>query len=95
MRISNDTKVSNDLSKIRASLKKLDTKKLPENYRIKIMKMITAIDDAETEISSRVKVSKESVIDLKLSIYESYTNGEIDEIEKDILLERLEEKEMY
>lgn len=32
--------------------------------------------------------------EIKLSIYESFDNGEIDEMEKDILLERLEEKEI-
>ena len=95
MRYNDDTKVSNDLVKIRSALKKLDTKKFSESHRAKIEKMIVAIDDAETEISTRVKIAKESVMnynDIKLSIYESFDNGEIDEMEKDILLERLEER---
>lgn len=89
-RTTDDIKVSDDLAKIRAALKKVDVKKLPKEYAKKISDMLTAIDDAETEISSRVKVTKESVDDIKLSIYEKEMNGEISVSERDGLLQYLE-----
>ena len=54
--------------------------------------MITAIDDAETEINSRVKVTNESTDDIRLSIYEKEMNGEITMTERDALLQYLEAK---
>ncbi len=68
VRTNDDVKVSNDLAKIRSAFIKLNKNKLPDSYKRKIDKVITAIDDAETEISARLKVQKESVFD---DIYES------------------------
>ena len=92
VRRSDDIKVSDDLAKIRAALKKVDAKKLPKEYAKKISDMITAIDDAETEINSRVKVTNESTDDIRLSIYEKEMNGEITMTERDALLQYLEAK---
>ena len=91
-RVTNDIKVSDDLAKIRAALKKVNVKKLPKEYAKKISDMITAIDDAETEINSRVKVTNESTDDIRLSIYEKEMNGEITMTERDALLQYLEAK---
>ena len=85
-RTNADTSVSNDLSKIRSSLKKIDSSKLPEDYKKKISKIVTAIDDAETEISDRIKVQKESVLE---EIYEAELYGEITSEERAILIEHL------
>ena len=92
VRRSDDIKVSDDLAKIRAALKKVNVKKLPKEYAKKISDMITAIDDAETEINSRVKVTNESTDDIRLSIYEKEMNGEISMTERDALLQYLEAK---
>ena len=92
VRRSDDIKVSDDLAKIRAALKKVNVKKLPKEYAKKISDMITAIDDAETEINSRVKVTNESTDDIRLSIYEKEMNGEITMSERDALLQYLEAK---
>lgn len=86
VRANADTKVSNDLSKIRASLKKIDSSKLPDNYKKKISKVVTAIDDAETEISSRIKVQKESVLE---EIYEAELCGDITPEERSALIDYL------
>jgi hypothetical protein len=92
VRKSDDIKASDDLAKVRTALKKVDTVKLPKEYQNKITDCLTAIDDAETEISSRVKVSKESVMDIRLSIYEKAMTGEISESDRDMLLEALDAK---
>ena len=84
MRVNEDESVSNDLDKIRTALKKIDKKKLPEKYRKKLDKVITAIDDAETEISSRVKVTKESVLE---EIYEAELCGDITPEERQSLID--------
>ena len=84
MRVNEDESVSNDLAKIRTALKKIDKKKLPENYRKKLDKVIIAIDDAETEISSRVKVTKESVLE---EIYEAELCGDITPEERQSLID--------
>ena len=84
MRVNEDESVSNDLAKIRTALKKIDKKKLPENYRKKLDKVVTAIDDAETEISSRVKVTKESVLE---EIYEAELCGDITPEERQSLID--------
>ena len=63
---------------------KIDKKKLPEKYRKKLDKVITAIDDAETEISSRVKVTKESVLE---EIYEAELCGDITPEERQSLID--------
>lgn len=86
VRTNADTKVSNDLSKIRASLKKIDSSKLPDNYKKKISKVITAIDDAETEMSARIKVQKESVLE---EIYEAELCGDITPEERSALIDYL------
>ena len=92
VRKSDDIKVSDDLAKIRTALKKVDVKKLPKEYAKKISDMLVAIDDAETEINSRVKVTNESTDDIRLSIYEKEMNGEITMTERDALLQYLEAK---
>ena len=69
---SADRQVANNLDKIRSAFKKLNKNKLPDSYKRKIDKAITAIDDAlgnaETEITTRVEISEESAFD---DIYES------------------------
>lgn len=59
-RTSHDRDAADQLAKIRRSLKKVDPKKLPEEHRRKLDDCLEAIDDAETAISARVKVSNES-----------------------------------
>lgn len=92
VRQSHDIKVADDLNKISSALKKLNSKKLDKDTQNKISDLITAISDAETEISKRMKVTNESVNELKLSIYEKCAYGEITESERDILLEMTDEK---
>ena len=93
-RVKDDIKVSDDLAKIRSALKKIKTDKLDKRYKNKISDMITAIDDAETEVSARMKVTKESAIeDMKMSIYEAEMAGDISLEDRNALLEYLEEKE--
>lgn len=87
-RVSNDEQAANDLSKVRTSLKKIDKNKLSKEYQNKVSDIVTAIDDAETEISSRVKVQKESV-DMKLKIYEACMTGDITDVQRDELLAKL------
>ena len=64
IRVNDDKKAFNQLVKIRSSLKKVINKKgLNETVKRKISDMITAIDDAEDELSTRVKTTvKESVL---------------------------------
>lgn len=85
-RSNTDIKVSDDLVKIRSALKKVNTDKLDDKSKNKISDMIAAIDDAETEISARMKVTKESVEDMLLDVYERAYIGEITESDKDYLL---------
>ena len=59
-RTSHDRDAADQLAKIRRSLKKVDPKKLPGDQRRKLDDCLEAIDDAETAISARVKVSNES-----------------------------------
>ena len=93
LRTKNDIKVSDDLAKIRAALKKIKTDKLDKKDKNKISDMITAIDDAETEVSARMKVTKESAIeDMKMSIYEAEMTGDISLEDRNALLKYLEEK---
>lgn len=89
VRISNDIKASDELIKVRDALSKLDTKNLPKEYKNKIVDIINAINDADTEISARFRVAKESVIDMKLKIHEAFEFGNITESERDTLLDRL------
>lgn len=89
VRINNDIKATDDLSKIRDALNKLDTAKLPEQYKNKIADVVEAINDADTEISTRFKVAKESVINEKLKIYEAHVSGQITESQRDELLDHL------
>lgn len=86
-RQSNDIKASDELAKVREALKKADTSKLPKEYKNKIADIVTSIDDAETEISTRVKVAKEST-DMRLKIYEACLAGEITESQRDDLLSK-------
>ena len=93
MRISKDTSAINELSKIRSALKKVNHNKLPDEYRKKILKLINSIDDAETEFSSRMKFTKESVVSsTKINIFESYYNGVISHEECEFLLESVSDK---
>jgi hypothetical protein len=89
-RSTTDTKVLNDLIKIRSALKKINLKKLPKEYRKKIEDIITAIDDAEEEFVRRTKTTEESVDEYKLSLYERCEAGEISEEERDVLLEAID-----
>lgn len=92
-RARDDIKVSDDLAKVRSALKKIKTNKLSKKDKNKISDMITAIDDAETEVSARMKVTKESAMeDMKMSIYEAELNGAISIEDRNALLEYLEEK---
>lgn len=93
IRTKDDIKVSDDLAKVKSALKKLKTDKLDKSDKNKISDMITAIDDAETEVSARMKVTKESAMeDMKMSIYEAELNGAISIEDRNALLEYLEEK---
>lgn len=57
IRANKDIEAANDLNKIRSSLKKVQNNENLENeYKRKISKIISKIDDAETEYSDRVKV---------------------------------------
>lgn len=60
IRQSDDVKTLDELHKLEKSLKKLQDKKLPEEYKKKISKVLDKIDDANTEMLSRMKVQKES-----------------------------------
>ena len=92
IRVSKDTKASDDLSKIRSSLKRINLSKLDKNTKNKISDIIEAIDDAETELSARLKVSKESVDvdDIRKEIYERELTGEITVEEREELLDYLD-----
>lgn len=91
LRNNADIENINNLTKIKESLNKLESKKkLPEKYKNKISDLISAIDDAETSVRAKLKVSKESVTETKLSVYEAFTEGVIDEEEKDHLLQMVE-----
>ena len=64
IRLNNDQKVFNDLVKIRSALKQSLNKDLPEETKNKIHDMISAIDDAEDDWSSRMKTTtKESALE--------------------------------
>lgn len=71
----NDRKVADELLKVRNALTKLNTQNLPKEYKIKISEMITAINDAETEINTKMIMSKESSDDL-------YTEGFTKDVSK-------------
>ena len=71
----NDRKVADELLKVRNALTKLNTQNLPKEYKIKISEMITAINDAETEINAKMIMSKESADDL-------YTEGFTKDVSK-------------
>lgn len=96
-RVTDNKQVLNDLHKIRKSLVKLEEKKgIDEKSQKKIKEILTAIDDAETSNTKRVKVTNESVTmdtitDMKLKVYESAEDGEIDEWEKIKMLSLLNE----
>lgn len=92
-RSNDDIKATDELAKIRSALKKIDTSKLPKEYKNKIADIITSIDDAETEISSRLKVTKEST-DMQLKIYEACMDGKITEAERDKLLNTINNTDM-
>lgn len=93
LRKSTDIKATDDLAKIRSALKRVDTSKLSKEYKNKVSDIITSIDDAETEISSRLKVTKEST-DMQLKIYEACMDGKITEAERDKLLNTINNTDM-
>ena len=70
-RLNDDQEVYNNLIKIRGALKKVEDKKgLDEKTRNKIKDMIQAINDAEDEISTRVKTT------VRESVLEAFIDGE-------------------
>lgn len=89
-RASNDMKVANDLAKIRRTLKKAAESDIDKDCKNKITDIVTAIDDAETEINARVKVEKESV-EMRLKIHEAYMEGQISEDEREALFAKMDE----
>lgn len=92
IRTNDDKEAYNDLMKIRTSLVKIkDKKNLPDKYKKKILDLLSSIDDAEEEISARMKVHKESVDNTKLKVYESYTESVISKDECDYLIEAMKE----
>jgi hypothetical protein len=93
-RKANDVKISDELCKVRAALKKCyeKIKNKDKETAKKIDDICTAIDDADTEISARVKAMKESVDSLKLAIYEKELAGEITVEERVELISALKNK---
>lgn len=79
---------SKDLDKIRRSLIKCKSSDLPKEYEKKVNTLITVIDDAQTEVSSKVRLTKESV-QARLDVYDSFERGEISEADKRYYLARL------
>lgn len=92
IRTNDDKEAYNDLMKIRTALVKIkDKKNLPDKYKKKILDLLSSIDDAEEEISARMKVHKESVDNTKLKVYESYAESVISKDECDYLIEVMKE----
>jgi len=69
-RAHDDTEAMKNLSKIKTSLKKVNKDKLPDEYKKKISKMIQDIDDAETDIYSKLKKVSESAEDAYNKVFE-------------------------
>ena len=60
---------------------------------VKLTRIVESITHGDvTDIIHKITDLFMNYNEIKLSIYESYDNGEIDKIEKNILLERLEER---
>lgn len=97
VRSNNDIRSFKELSKISSALKKVKNRKgMPEKYQRKIQELINAIDDAETEISGKFKVTKESaeiteedVASMRLRVYEAFEEGAITDDDKHMMLEML------
>jgi len=95
-RTHNDSTATKNLKKIKDGLKKINTNKLPESYQKRINRLISAIEDAETSVTSKMKVKVESAINTelqekKLAIYEKCANGEITIEEREQMLSDLRE----
>lgn len=97
VRANNDVRSFKELSKISSALKKAKNRKgMPEKYQRKIQELINAIDDAETEISGKFKVTNESseiteedVNSMRLRVYEAFEEGAITDDDKHMMLEML------
>lgn len=91
VRRNNDVTVVKNLTKIKAALQKLDTKKLPADTKKKVEKLIEKINDAETDIYAKFKNVKESTkVDPEiLAIYEACQAGTITEDQREELIENI------
>lgn len=93
VRVSEATEISNELTKIETTLKKINPKTLPKSTQKKYYDILESIDDAQTAFSSRLKILKESVItDL---IFEKYNEGKLSEDKMILLLEANDEAGIF
>ena len=85
VRVSEATEISNELTKIETTLRKINPKTLPKSIQKKYYDILESIDDAQTAFSSRLKILKESVItDI---IFEKYNEGKLSDDKMILLLE--------
>lgn len=90
IRSNDDIECANALDSVRTALKKIDKDKLSDTDKKKVSDLLTAIDDAQSEVEGRLKLTKESTDKIHASIFESFANGEIDEDTRDLMLSVLE-----
>lgn len=77
-RANTDGEALKNLSKVKTALKKINTKKLPDEYKKKVSDLIQKIDDAEDDAYDKIKIIKESTYDdIADYIQESVNNGEL------------------